>query len=141
MAEGVFLRMLKEENLQHKVQVDAAGTGAWHVGELPDPRTREVCQAHGITLTSRARQFRASDFLEFDYILVADKQNYKDVEKLRPRTRHRSKLALICDYAPEQPIREVPDPYYGGKEGFENVYQLLDTCLRPLLNEIKSRLE
>ncbi|WP_038031508.1 low molecular weight protein-tyrosine-phosphatase [Thermonema rossianum] len=138
MAEGIFKKLLKEEGLENKVMVDSAGTGSWHIGELPDRRTRQTAEKHGILLNSRARQIHREDFEIFDYILVADRSNLRDVERLAQGCPHaKSKIMLIRAFDPIAPQSEVPDPYYGDLSDFEEVYQILDRSLRPFLDFIK----
>lgn len=138
MAEGIFKQLLKEEGLENKIVVDSAGTGSWHIGELPDRRTRQIAEKHGILLNSRARQIHREDFETFDYILVADRSNLRDVERLAQGSANRkSKIMLIRDFDPVEPKSEVPDPYYGDLSDFEEVYQILDRSLRPFLDFIK----
>jgi protein-tyrosine phosphatase len=138
MAEGIFKKLLKEEGLENKVMVDSAGTGSWHIGELPDRRTRQTAEKHGILLNSRARQIHREDFEIFDYILVADRSNLRDVERLAQGCPHaKSKIMLIRAFDPITPQSEVPDPYYGDLSDFEEVYQILDRSLRPFLDFIK----
>ncbi|MEZ4874552.1 MAG: low molecular weight protein-tyrosine-phosphatase [Flavobacteriaceae bacterium] len=123
LAEGI----LKSKVDRTKVQVDSAGTGGWHVGELPDPRSIEVAQKHGIDITDqRGRKFSAYDFEQYDYIFVMDNSNYQDVIKLANTNEEIAKVKLILDEIfPEENV-DVPDPYYGGSQGFENVFQMLD---------------
>lgn len=139
MAEGVFRALLRQAGLEERVRVDSAGTGNYHVGELPDHRTREVCTEHGIALESRARQFVPEDFQHYDFILAADPQNLADIQAQKPRAGVRASVGLIGDYDPESGTKSVPDPYQGTIEDFRQVYRQLDRCLRPLLEEVKAR--
>lgn len=139
MAEGVFQALVREAGLEGQVTVESAGTGNYHIGELPDHRTRKVCQENGITLGSRARQFVPEDFHRYDYILAADPQNLADIEAQKPQTAIRASLGLIGDYDPESGMKAVPDPYHGNLEDFRRVYQQLSRCLHPLLEEVRAR--
>lgn len=105
--------------------VDSAGTGAWHVGNPADPRSREVAQQHGLELRSRARQLTPADFDQYDIILAMDSQNLADARRLAPPNAT-AKMRLMRDFDPQAPGADVPDPYYGGPDGFEQMYQMLD---------------
>ncbi len=107
------------------VHMDSAGTGGWHAGDLPDPRSRAVAAAHGITLTHRARQLRPADFLEFDYILAMDTDNLHNAQQISPPN-SRAKLHLMGGFGPRAKAIHVPDPYYGGPRDFEAVWDLLE---------------
>jgi len=124
LAEGI----LKSKVDSNKVFVDSAGTGAWHAGELPDKRSVEVANKHQMDITNqRARQFKKEDFKDFDDIYVMDESNYKNVVALAETTSDKEKVKLIMDES-NLDIKNVPDPYYGGKDGFEQVYQMLDNA-------------
>jgi len=134
-AEGVFRAMAEAEGMA--VEVDSAGTGGWHVGERPDRRATEAAAQRGIDLSSqRARQARAVDFHEFDHILAMDRANLEDLKAIMPRGA-RAELRLLLDYAPDQPVREVPDPYYGGQQGFERVLDLIEAASAGLLARLR----
>lgn len=124
MAEAVCAHLLQQRGIDDW-QVDSAGTSAWHIGEVPDPRTIAACKAHTIPIQSRARQVHSKDFLRFDYILAMDESN---LDKLR-RFKHfaKTQVALLGDYDPQGQL-EVGDPYYGGDDGFERVYQHVYRC-------------
>lgn len=108
-----------------EARVDSAGTGAWHVGHLADPRSQEVARKHGLTLTGTARQLNISDFYEQDIILAMDAQNLADAQRLMPPNAD-AKLMLMRDFDPIDRGADVPDPYYGGAAGFEDMYQMLE---------------
>lgn len=123
LAEGI----LKSKVTASKVFVDSAGTAAYHVGELPDPRSIEVARKYHIDLTDqRARKFTVSDFDNFDYIYAMDQSNYHNILSLARNKEDESKVKLILNESYPKEDREVPDPYYGGDQGFENVYAMLD---------------
>lgn len=123
LAEGI----LKSKVDHSKVFVDSAGTGGWHVGELPDSRSIEVARRHHIDISDqRCRKFVESDFDDFDFIYVMDRSNYSDVIALAKNDKQRLKVHLILSKLNGTPIKEVPDPYYGGEKGFENVFDLID---------------
>lgn len=124
---------LAEGILQHKLpnnhfKVESAGTSNYHIGELPDNRSIEVAKKHGIDITNqRGRQFKVSDFEVFNYIYVMDSSNYKNVISLARNDEDKSKVRLILNELDNELIN-VPDPYYGGDSGFENVFQLLNNA-------------
>ena len=122
LAHGI----LQHKTNAQKIFVDSAGTASYHTGNLPDSRSIEVAVQNGIDITNqRARQFSVADFEKFDHIFVMDKSNYQDVIALAPDDTTRKKVALILEVVDNE-IDEVPDPYYGGDEGFQKVYDLLD---------------
>jgi protein-tyrosine phosphatase len=126
MAEGIFAHLVKEAGLNSFIACDSAGTSDYHIGELPDPRMRQTAKRYGLTLTHRARQFRAADFGEFDYILAMDESNWGDITR-HPgyRPEYSRKVSLLRMHDDDTSDLNVPDPYYGGPEGFELVYQML----------------
>jgi low molecular weight protein-tyrosine phosphatase len=140
MAEGLFLHLLKTKypKLENKFEVDSAGTASYHTGELPDLRMRETALNHGIELIARARTVTSTDLNYYDYIVAMDQSNQRDIELLL-KPPYKAQIVLMRDYE-EQPIdKNVPDPYFGGKSGFEEVYQLLSRCNTRFLNELIMR--
>lgn len=136
-AQGVFTKLVIEEGLSHLIEIDSAGTHAYHVGEPPDPRARETAQRRGIDLSrQRARRALAEDFEQFDYVLAMDEDNYRALSALCP-SGSEQRLRLFMDYAPHLQVREVPDPYYGGSNGFEAVFDMVDEAARGLLEAIR----
>ncbi len=136
-AEGVFHKLVKDRGLESQIRIDSAGTTAYHVGEGPDPRSQQKAKEKGIDISrQRARKVSVRDFSEFDYILAMDHGNLSDLRKLAPQG-HTSTVALLCDYAPHIPAREVPDPYYGGRNGFEDVFQIVHAGCEGLLKAIE----
>ena len=133
LAEGLFLHKINHRGLAHRFMVDSCGTGKWHVGARPDPRILELGQCHGIALPSRARQVRISDFKSFDHILCMDDENRMDVLDLGAPE---SKVMLMLDCDPEQSLREVPDPYYGGEDGFHQIFTMLDAATEALIDTL-----
>lgn len=131
LAEGI----LKSKINSDTILVDSAGTGAWHVGELPDSRSIETAKRHHINIKDqRARQFKKQDFKKFDFIYVMDKSNYDTVLALAETPSDKEKVKLIMSES-DLPITEVPDPYYDREEGFEKVYQLLDNACSNIANK------
>ena len=138
-AHGVFRQMVVDEGLTHLVEIDSAGTHAYHLSEPPDRRARETALARGVDIGDlRARRAVAEDFLHFDYILAMDQDNYLNLNEICPPGMA-DKLKLFMDFAPELQVRDVPDPYYGGQRGFERVFDLLESASRGLLADLKTR--
>ncbi len=137
-AEGIFNQKIKDKDVENLFVVDSAGTGGWHVGNLADRRMREAALSRGIELTSRSRQIEDKDLYEFDHILVMDKDNLNAVKSLIKDDIHpvHSKIKLILSYSKKSQLDEVPDPYYGGQNGFEKVLDLLDDAIEELLETI-----
>lgn len=133
LAKGIL-----KSKVSKNITVDSAGTAAWHSGSLPDKRSIAVAKKHGIDLTDqRARQFLVEDFDRFDLIYVMDKSNYVNVCRLAPNEDALKKVELILNESHSGKDLEVPDPYYGEDDGFENVFQMLDEAC----NQIKNKLE
>jgi protein-tyrosine phosphatase len=138
-AEGVVRALLKQRAPQLSVHLDSAGTHDYHVGEPPDRRTIAAARRREIDLSGlRARMVTASDFTDFDLILAMDESNAREL-RARAATipRAGSKIRLMMDFVPDSPQREVPDPYYGGPEGFEEVLDLLEAAAAGLLKELQ----
>lgn len=125
MAEGLFLHLIRERELDHHYEVDSAGTAGYHIGERPDHRMVTTAQSHGVDLPSNARQFTASDYDNYDLIVAMDDENVTNIESLRPKHKTKAKLLKMRDFDLVDKGGNVPDPYYGGKGGFEEVFQLL----------------
>lgn len=138
-AEGVLRHKLHEAGLQARVEVDSAGTGDWHVGKAADLRTRQAAQQRGYDLSAlRGRQVQAADFNAFDLILAMDTSNLRDLQQLRPDNATAELDLFLRRY--QLQLDEVPDPYYGGADGFEQVLDLIEQACEGLLCEIKGRL-
>ena len=139
LAEGVFRHLVEEEGLDDHFEIDSAGTGAWHIGERPDGRATLVAQQHGIELDSRARQVRPEDFERFDYVIAMDRDNLTTLVRMQEAAGTEAHIELLRANDPERDDGdEVPDPYYGGTSGFENVYQMVRRCCKSLLREIRA---
>lgn len=133
LAEGI----LKSKVDSSKVWVDSAGTGGWHVGELPDSRSIEIARRNQINISDqRCRKFKEDDFEEFDLIYVMDKSNRDDVLNLASNKLHKSKVKLILNELSPETDLEVPDPYYGGDRGFQNVFEMLNDACEQIANRI-----
>jgi protein-tyrosine phosphatase len=141
-AEGVFKKLVQSENLENIIEVDSAGTIGYHSGEMPDARMRQHASQRGYNLISRARQFDAKkDFEEFDYIVTMDDDNYSSIISLDKKNLHKQKIFKMTSFSSDKSVTEVPDPYYGGSEGFENVLDILEDSTNNLLRKIKSDVE
>lgn len=137
IAQGVFENVLRREGLEDEVFVDSAGTGSWHVGEPPDERAQGSASLRGLDLSSqRARRISPEDCENFDYILTMDEDNYHMVSSL---CRGSAVVRPFLDFATDSPEREVPDPYYGGPDGFEHVLDLVEEASEGLLEDIRKR--
>lgn len=138
-AEGVMRHKLASLGALDHVQLDSAGTGAWHVGEPPDRRSTAVAAQRGITLDGAARRFRAKDFGRFDLVLAMDQSNLRDLRAMAPTEAHQGKLFLFRRFDPSAgPQAEVPDPYYGGPRGFEDVLDICDRAADGLLEHLRT---
>lgn len=135
-AEGVFRHQLREAGLTEKFVIDSAGTGEWHVGSPPDPRAQAAALIRGFDISSlRARQISGSDFDRFDHIIAMDHSNYRDLVSLAGVERQH-KVRLLLEFAAHIDLEEVPDPYYGGDNGFDRVIDLIETASAGLLHSI-----
>lgn len=132
LAEGIL-----RSKLGDGFRIESAGTGDWHVGQCPDKRSVSVAGKYGIDISSqRARQFHVRDFEDFDLIYVMDQSNYEDVMALARNESQRSKVRLILDELEDRQDLNVPDPYFGGEEGFDEVYRLLDEVTTRIAEKI-----
>ena len=121
--------------MQDSLSIDSAGTGGWHVGEAADRRMQAACRQRGYVLTSRARQVADEDFLTFDHIIAMDRDNQRDLLARCP-PHLQAKVRLFRDLDPHPDSPDVPDPYYGGAEGFEEVVNIVERCSARLLDEL-----
>ena len=134
LAEGILQSKITSNNYM----VDSAGTAGHHVGELPDPRSIEVARKYGIDIMGqRSRKFSKSDFEIFDVIYVMDQSNYNDVVSLAENTSQKEKVKMILNELSSAINKSVPDPYYGGNQGFENVYQMLNEACTIIASKLK----
>ena len=131
--------LLAEEGLEGVIELDSAGTGGWHAGDPPDRRATAAARARGIALDGAARQVRPGDFEDFDLILAADRENLRDLRAIAPRGTE-AKVRLLREFDPScegAPDLDVPDPYYGGERGFEDVLDLVEAACRGLLDRVR----
>jgi len=129
--------LIGQRGLEAEIVCDSAGTSAYHIGNPPDSRMAAAAAKQGIELQGRARQFQRGDFEDFDLILAMDKDNYRNILYLDEQNQYKDKVRLMCDFCTRHPnISEVPDPYYGGPEGFNQVIDLLMDACEGLLDQI-----
>lgn len=140
LAEGIFDQMVKDEGLQNLISCDSCGTAAYHIGSQPDSRTVANAKDNGLILNHQARQFAGSDLDEFDQILVMDCANYEEVRQFFIDEEHASKVSLMRNYDPENKNADVPDPYFGGTGGFQDVYDILYRSCQELLKKVVTNL-
>ena len=138
-AHGVMERLAREAGIHGKIDIDSAGTGGWHAGELPDPRSCAAAKKRGYDLTHRARKFTAADFDRFDLILAMDRDNYDNLQRLA-RGRKTPPILMLRSFDPKAPEgAEVPDPYSGDGDEFDHVLDVCEAACRGLLEHVRSR--
>ena len=136
-AEGVFRKLVQEENLEHLFEIDSAGTHAYHIGEPPDERAQAACARRGVDISGlRGRKATAADIRKFDYILAMDRENYENLLEISTAG-YENRVRLFMEFAPDRPEEEVPDPYFGGASGFDRVLDMIEEAARGLLAEIR----
>lgn len=136
-AEGVFRKLVEKEGLLDIIEIDSAGTHAYHVGEPPDNRAQQTAARRGVDLSQlRGRKATAQDLEQFDYVLAMDIDNYHNLKAIA-EPNNAGRIELFLDYAPELGIREVPDPYYGGPDGFDRVLDMIEEASLGLLAAIR----
>lgn len=135
-AEGIFQHLIDEAGLSNFFEIDSAGTSAYHIGESANSKSQHTANKYGITLHSKARQFNTSDLEDFDLVLAMDNENFNNVQQMA-NEHHLSKVGHMRDFDPDPGNREVPDPYHGGAEGFENVFQIVKRSCQQLLDELR----
>jgi protein-tyrosine phosphatase len=136
MAEGVFRRVIEEDGVAHLFEIDSAGLGDWHVGQAPDTRAQSAARRRGIDISGQsARQVTHEDYGRFDLLLAMDRSNYQELIELAPmEARH--KIRRFLDFAPHLGTQDVPDPFYGGREGFDRALDLIEAAARGLLADL-----
>jgi protein-tyrosine phosphatase len=137
-AEAIMRHLVRQAGLQDAIEIDSAGTGAWHVGEERDRRSRTVAKRRGMPIEGPARQFERDDFARFDLVLALDEENARDLRRLAPNDDARKKIHLLRDFDPAAPKGSgVPDPYYGGPEGFDEVFDICLSACQGLLDHLR----
>ena len=138
-AEGIMRKLVQDAGLENEILIDSAGTSAFHAGEPADPRSRSAAQERGYTLTSKARGFTRKDILKFHYIIAMDTTNKKNILDMCTSNEQREKIHLLRDFDPSSaPESSVPDPYYGGTDGFRTVLNICERGCTGLLQHIKN---
>ena len=133
MAEGVFRRVAEEEGLIDRFEIDSAGLGDWHIGQAPDHRAQKAARSRGVDISHQsARQVVDEDFEQFDLLLVMDRSNYAELKARAPHEA-RAKIRPFLDFAPHVGTKDVPDPFFGGTEGFDHALDLIEAASRGLL--------
>jgi protein-tyrosine phosphatase len=140
-AEGVMQHLVNERGLQSYFYIDSAGTSAYHIGEPANSKSRQTANKHGMKLHSRARRFEAADLEEFDLIFAMDHENYRNILRLDSRGSFSDKVLLMRTYDTQSDDEEVPDPYYGGMDGFQLVFDVLHRSCENLLDELEQHVE
>ena len=136
MAEGVFRRVAEEEGVLHLFEIDSAGLGDWHAGQAPDSRAQAAAQNRGIDISGQsARQIVSADFARFDLLLAMDGSNYDELIQSAPRGAHH-KIRRFLDFAPQAETTDVPDPFFGGGEGFDHALDLIEQAASGLLADL-----
>ncbi len=140
-AEGVFRHMILEAGLSDAIESASAGTHGYHIGDPPDPRTVAAAKRRGFDLSAqRARKVKVEDFHTYDLILAMDRDHFAHLESLRPNAA-RAEVKLFLEYHPERKHKDVPDPYYGGPDGFEDVLDMIEQATKNLLGQVAAGLK
>jgi len=138
-AEGVFRTLVEKQGLEDSIVIDSAGTHAYHIGEQPDSRSQQTARTRGVDLSKQsARKVKPSDFDKFDYVLAMDNENHIILADMCPDDKI-DNLSLFLDFAKGRAESEVPDPYYGGPNGFEHVFDLVEEASEGLIEDIRQR--
>lgn len=138
-AEGIFQHLVNERGLDPYFYVDSAGTSAYHIGEPANSKSQKLANEHGIELRSRARQFEKNDLEEFDLIVAMDRENLANIKSLDGSKDYEEKIVLLRDFDPNPGDGEVPDPYFGGMDGFKNVFDIVKRSCKALLDELEEK--
>jgi low molecular weight protein-tyrosine phosphatase len=139
-AEAVMRSLVREAGLEDEIAIESAGVGDWHVGYPPDRRAAEAARRRGVTLEGTARQVRPGDFADFDLLLAMDRDNLRELRALAPDAEAAEKVRLLREFDPASagaPDLDVPDPYYGGAQGFETVLDQVEAACRGLLDTLR----
>lgn len=134
--EAILCHLLEKEGLSEEVEVDSCGVGAWHIGSAPDERMQMELGKRGIPVRSRARQIQQKDFQKFDWILAADQGILRELQGMASSPEERAKVILYTHFSNKYPQQDVPDPYFGERQGFAHVCQMLDESCRALLKNL-----
>lgn len=140
-AEGIFQHLVNKRGLQHYFFIDSAGTSAYHIGEPANSKSQWVANQQGVKLHSKARRFDTPDLKEFDLILAMDSENYTNIKRLDQTGSFMEKIKMMREFDPQPDEMDVPDPYYGGMDGFQNVFDVLMRSCEGLLDELMEMIE
>ena len=140
-AEAIFHAKVEAAGLSGEILCDSAGTIGYHSGNRADARMRKTAATRGYNLESISRQVRTDDFDHFDHIIAMDKENLADLKAMQAIHPGKARLSLMCDFARHHPETEVPDPYYGGQQGFDRVIDILEDACEGLLEEVRKEME
>ena len=139
LAEGIFRHLAREAGVLDNFEIASSGTGGWHVGQSPDRRMNQVAEKNGVSMAGQyAQQFQLSDLDYYDIILAMDRDNLRNIQRLDAGKKHAHKIQLFREFDPEPGDMQVPDPYYGGARGFDNVFSIVDRTARVLLDRLSS---
>lgn len=138
-AEGIFKHLVNKEGLQSYFYIDSAGTSAFHIGEPANSKSQRTADKHGIKLHSKARRFEPQDIEEFDLVIAMDEENYQNLLQMAKTDAEARKIRMMRDFDPEPGNGNVPDPYYGGIDGFESVFRIIYRSSEALLNFLKEK--
>jgi protein-tyrosine phosphatase len=139
LAEALFNHKIKQAGLASKVLADSCGTGDYHIGSQPDRRSVQVAQKHNVPINHACRQLIPADLNEFDYLLAMDKSNHRNILYLTTKSDHHEKVLLMRSFDQSDDLEEVPDPYYGGPNDFQEVYDILDRSLDGFIAHLRNR--
>lgn len=139
LAESIFRHLARERDVEHLFEVDSAGTSSYHVGSPPDRRSVATASARGVEVVGRSRQLEKRDLEEFDYVIAMDEHNLADLRALREATGGKARVHRLREWDPEADHPDVPDPYYGGPDGFEKVHDLVHRACERLLDDLLER--
>jgi protein-tyrosine phosphatase len=140
-AEGIMNHLIAQAGLDGQIVCDSAGTSGFHINEPPDPRMTAAARRQGIPLSGHSRKVEPADFEQFDLILAMDRDNYRTLRERDSTGRYHAKVRLMCDFCDQSPETEVPDPYYGGPDGFDRVIDLLLDACSGLLTHVTQDLQ
>jgi protein-tyrosine phosphatase len=140
LAEGVFRTLVEKEGLADRFVIDSAGTSGWHDAEPPDPRATAVARRHGVELAGTSRKVKGADLRRFHHIIAMDAENVRELRKLAARAAPDADIRLLREYdSRADGDRDVPDPYFGGEAGFENVHDIVERSCRALLADLREQ--
>ena len=136
LAEAVFRHKVRERGVDDEFEIDSAGTSGYHDGAAPDPRSTETAQRRGVELTGRSRRIGADDLRRFHYVIAMDGENLREIRALEAAAGGSARIHRLRDWDPERPGGDVPDPYYGGPRGFDEVHDIVDRSCEALLDHL-----